>query len=546
MRLMAYTRKHPKTGIYWYRRAVPPRLRGHLPPVSGFGNKTDRTEYTKSLETRDLRQANRKAGEIDRRIQAALDQAQAVLDGSAATSVAVRVSAAPRPPASGYTRQQLRSAVAEWHRAEMERAEAEIIANPPTDPEQAAAAEMDRAGKWWSVTEPDAHLANSDLYPALAKALASRGMTIAADHPALSHVAEPFAFASSHLCMVRHHMLRGEWRAVDDIREEADEWMSASSGPHLPPATPAPEPDKPADPRADKPFLDAISSWKKDMPYRGRQISTYIADVRSYAAVIADGPISAVDYDSIQRWVSEIQSSGLTAKTAKRKLSALSSYWRYLRHKGHVPRAEFPGRGITIMRDTKSPSDQRQSFSPEQVVNLWRMAEAEGDHVLANAIKLAAYTGARIESLFQAKVSDIDETAGIPFVRFGDKTTAGLRCVPIHTAIRPLVERLRSSPEAGGYLLPGRPNPHGERSAAVGKRFGRMRTRAGFGHQHVFHSIRRTVASMLFTMGVKEAKAAQILGHEYTRMTYGVYADALAVPVLSPLMEAAIEYPEAP
>lgn len=539
MRLMAYTRKHPKTGMYWYRRAVPPRLRSHLPPVSGFRSKAARTEYTKSLDTRDLRQANRKAGEIDQRVQAALDQAQAALDGAAVIAPIISPTSLPT---RGYTRHQLRSAIIDWHREQIERAEAEIIGNPPADPEQAAAAEMDRARQWWSITEPGRHLANPDLYPAISEALASRGMSITPDHPALRHVADPYAILAHYLHIARHHMLRGEWREVDDMRAVADEWMSETTGPNAPPTAPAPKPD----PRADKPFLASISDWQATLKHKKRQVTTHLSDVRSFAEIIDNGPISAVDHDAIQRWIAAIQDSGLSAKTARRKLSALSGYWKYLRHKGDVPRGDWPGRGVTILPDARSPDQKRRSFSPADVVRLWTMAANQRDHTLAHAIQIAAYTGARIESIFQITVGDIAEIEGIPFARLSDKTEAGIRSIPIHTAIQPLIARLAASPQPGGYLMPGKANQHGERSHAVGKRFGHLRTTAGFDGRFVYHSIRKTVASMLRVANVSEADTAQMLGHEYKSMSYGVYADDLAVPYLSAIIERAIRYPKTP
>lgn len=523
MRLMSYIRKHAKTGIYWYRRAVPLRLREHLPPITGFAARV-RTEITKSLETRDLRTANRMAGEIDRRVQAALDQAQAVI----ARPQPQPVTAAART----YSRGDLETAIENWRRAETARLETEIINNPPpANPARTALAEAAaHANRNHALAEGRCDDVPG-FYAAMASALATQGIGIAADHPALRRLGPTYAAAWYDTIRARERYLLGL---------PLDEPASVPAAPAAPPA-----PNQPPDPKAERPFLVALAQWEQDMPYRGRQVSTYLSDVRSYAAVIADGPISAVDYDSIQRWISEIQAT-VTAKTAKRKLSALASYWRYLQHKGHVPRGDFPGRGVTILRDPTSPADRRRSFAPAEVVRLWQMAASEGDHVLADAIKLAAYTGARIESLFQIKISDVGEIDGIPLVRLHDKTEAGRRSVPVHTAIRPLVARLCTSPQPGGYLLPGHANRHGERAAAAGKRFARMRTRAGFGAQHVFHSIRKTVASMLRVAGVDEADTAQLLGHEYRSMSYGIYADDLVVPHLAPIIEPAIRYPEAP
>jgi hypothetical protein len=78
MRLMSYIRKHPKTGIFWYRRSVPPALRAHVPNVAGFADKSGRTEFTKTLGTQSEAEANRLAAKIDVVVQVALDEAKHV------------------------------------------------------------------------------------------------------------------------------------------------------------------------------------------------------------------------------------------------------------------------------------------------------------------------------------------------------------------------------------------------------------------------------------------------------------------------------------
>ena len=43
---------------------------------------------------------------------------------------------------------------------------------------------------------------------------------------------------------------------------------------------------------------------------------------------------------------------------------------------------------------------------------------------------------------------------------------------------------------------------------------GRLKTAAGFGQEHVFHSNRKTVATLLENAGVPEGVAADIIGHD--------------------------------
>ena len=68
-------------------------------------------------------------------------------------------------------------------------------------------------------------------------------------------------------------------------------------------------------------------------------------------------------------------------------------------------------------------------------------------------------------------------------------------------------------------------------NSSVGKRFGRLKTDLGFGKQHVFHSIRKTVVTILENAGVPENVVADIVGHEKTTMTYGLYSGGLSLAV---------------
>jgi integrase len=103
------------------------------------------------------------------------------------------------------------------------------------------------------------------------------------------------------------------------------------------------------------------------------------------------------------------------------------------------------------------------------------------------------------------------------------KTLAGWRQVPVHSKFKATLKRLLKD-SRDGYVLSGlQANKYGDRSNAVGKRFGRLKASLSFGPEHVFHSVRRTVAILLENAGA-EGVAADIIGHEKTTMTYGLYS----------------------
>lgn len=109
----------------------------------------------------------------------------------------------------------------------------------------------------------------------------------------------------------------------------------------------------------------------------------------------------------------------------------------------------------------------------------------------------------------------------------------GIREVPLHPAIKDLVKGLVETSE-DGYLLSGLTmNKYDDRSNAIGKRFGRMKTKLGFGRSHVFHSIRKTVVTLMENAGVSENIAADVVGHDKPRITYGLYSGGSELAIKS-------------
>ena len=109
-------------------------------------------------------------------------------------------------------------------------------------------------------------------------------------------------------------------------------------------------------------------------------------------------------------------------------------------------------------------------------MRLWHAAEQRGDLNLSYAIRIAAYSGARLEGPCELKTTDIrvDPDTGISFMRMCDKTEAGDRFVPIHPGITTLIQKLvKDADTNGGYLLHiNAHNKYHERGALIGKRFG--------------------------------------------------------------------------
>lgn len=244
---------------------------------------------------------------------------------------------------------------------------------------------------------------------------------------------------------------------------------------------------------------------------------------------------------SVQKWADKQVAAGKALATIRRSLSELRGYWGWLKSHQQVPEDSEPFSGLTLPKAGKAENgDKRKPFAPADVVLLHGAALELGDRELADLIALGAFTGCRIEELCALPVGNVGEG----YLEIEDaKTEAGWRKVPLHRALVPVVARLKGERKEG-YLLAGlNPNKFGDRSAAIGKRFGRLKSDKKFGAAHVYHSIRKTVSTLLENAGVPENVAADILGHEKPRITYGLYSGGNNLTVLAEAVEK-IAYPK--
>lgn len=222
----------------------------------------------------------------------------------------------------------------------------------------------------------------------------------------------------------------------------------------------------------------------------------------------------------------------LSAKTCRRIFSNCRGYWVWLtRNKGLDLPQPFTGIIPTDNRKkTKAQVQQRRKHLTPADYRKLLGAVPDNDPMLANLITLGAYTGCRIEELGKLTLDQVTDNS----ITIEDsKTESGLRVIPLHKDIQKLVKHLKTESN-DGYLLFGLSvNKYGDRTNAIGKRFGRLKTSSGYGPDYVFHSFRKGVATQLETAGVPENISARLLGHEMNTMTHGLYSSGVPFDVLA-------------
>ncbi|TGV20137.1 hypothetical protein E5N72_08640 [Pseudoalteromonas sp. MEBiC 03607] len=244
-------------------------------------------------------------------------------------------------------------------------------------------------------------------------------------------------------------------------------------------------------------------------------------------------PVLPIKKTEVARWIIEQEAEGKAEATIKGLIGSCRSFYDYLMRMGYLdPEGVNPFEGHKYSKKKKaSRKEQRQAWEVEDVIKLVAKAKSKsGDANLHDLILLGAYTGARIEEIAQLKVEDVKTKDGITFLSIDEsKSNAGLRDIPVHNDILPLVNSLaESSPD--GYLLPNEKiTSNGERSSAIGKRFGRLKRSLGYDERYVFHSLRKTLSTLLERLGLHHNQAAEITGHEKVGETYGTYSVGLTI-----------------
>jgi hypothetical protein len=248
-------------------------------------------------------------------------------------------------------------------------------------------------------------------------------------------------------------------------------------------------------------------------------------------------------------WMDELETQGKSLLTRKRIASNARNYWRYLQSRKIVPKEYKPlAELVVVPKNKKSKLNKANAaYKPQQVVDLYRASlnqhkssKYSSDQQLADLILLCAFTGARIEEMCSLKIVDIDEDT---YKIVDSKTNAGIREAPIHSYLMPTIERLKKE-STDGYLLSGLSfNKYKDRSNAIGKRFGRLKTKLGFPTKiATAHSFRSTVITLLRNSGVVESLCADLVGHENPTITFGLYSSGSSMETMREALEK-LSYP---
>lgn len=294
----------------------------------------------------------------------------------------------------------------------------------------------------------------------------------------------------------------------------------------------------------------AQKKYSTKLPFTPKQLEKfekYQKEIKDISAKTVDTQISKLKkmnayftkngddltFGAVHRFLETLE---VSSKTKQQYLFAGNSFHKYMYKYSREYRTKYrqkspPFEKHDLPNDKKKgkkKEDKRLAFKVDEIKKLYDFAISKKKHQVAYTIKIAGYTGCRIEEICRLTKSHIVAENGVLslYVEEG-KTDASIRKIPIHSDLKPLIDELANNADKNdGYLIKGSTgNKYGNRSNSIGKTFGRLKTELGYDSRHVFHSIRKTVATVLEHNDVKPLVISSIIGHETGTLTFDIYSE---------------------
>ena len=229
-----------------------------------------------------------------------------------------------------------------------------------------------------------------------------------------------------------------------------------------------------------------------------------------HCASLYDMEVSSIKYRHLQDVIDRMKKHGLSYSSCKKVRSLLSLTFKY------ALRMEYTSRSFDrlIQIGKNKPVRPHHPFSRQKINRLWQNVDAPG----ADTVLMLIYSGMRVNELLHLRKADVHRRQ-----RFFDihhsKTAAGIRIIPIHGRIWPLVEARMERP--GEYLISD-PDGHPFSYARYCTLWQRVMT-AIRGTGHTTHDCRHTCATLLDNFGANPNAIRRILGHAGGDVTDRVY-----------------------
>jgi integrase len=462
VRVMPHLQKHPKSGVFYYRRVVPLNLR----PALG------QTEIRISLGTKDSREAKRRLPEK-------------------AAIVEAKFAAAGRGPVS-LTHQQIVALAGAWYQRELARREVD------PGPEEQLDLEFDQlefpltGGNWQK-----AKAARDDV----AKLLKQNGLLV--DEQSTRELELQLFDLKVRLVGTLRQRAQGDY-TPDPLIQRLPKW----------------DVTKQESVKNRLPLNELVDAWAVERKPAQRTRYEWERAVSRLASHVGHtNPTNLVPADIVS-WKDALLASGKSPKTVKNHLAAVRALfgWAVRNHRMAVN----PGTGIDVAAKEKG-GNRRLPYSEEDAALLLRLARAEKG-AKRWLPWLLAFTGARLEEVCQSLVRDIRESKGVWYLDINSdhetkslKNTGSARKVPLHPALieEGFLSYIRRLP-ADGPLFPDlTPDRFGRRGGNGTKIIGRWVRASGITNPRKApnHAWRHRFKDVCRGAGIEKAVHDALTGH---------------------------------
>ena len=159
--------------------------------------------------------------------------------------------------------------------------------------------------------------------------------------------------------------------------------------------------------------------------------------------------------------------------------------------------------------------DKKKSYTKEEITVL--RANPEPIQLIL------LYSGMRIDELLSMKAADVYEEEGILCFHVNkSKTAAGIRIIPVHSEIEPMVRGMLN----GNYLI----EPH-RTYDGVRKQY--MKYNREHGINHTFHELRHTFSTFGKSCHMDDFYRKALMGHAQKGLTDSIYTDTMVADLKS-------------
>jgi integrase len=225
------------------------------------------------------------------------------------------------------------------------------------------------------------------------------------------------------------------------------------------------------------PLSDLVQKWLSDAALSPQTHKNYYGAVTAFLEWFdGNASVETVSRRKAGEYVTDhLKAYGTQPATINKKVSALSSFWGWLVKRGYAKENPWKSQGVENKPNHRGQSNTEgeRPFTDKEVVALLSNAR---DTIMYDFLLTLLLTGMRRGEAAELSVRDVKD--GWLYVREG-KNTSALRSIPIHSQLRPIIDRRCQGKGQGEYVFHELSSKGDDRAAPLGKRFTRFRRDVG-------------------------------------------------------------------